>query len=126
MAEWVCRRTTRRPPCGIAAPPTAILPTRKPSLDTCTSAGRGVEKSQIEAERLFRRAAEQGHAVALVNLGFIHGSGAFGFAPDPALGYALVSHAADTGNQLAVSSLAELKAHLPPDQVREGQKLADT
>jgi len=87
--------------------------------------GRGVEKNQIEAARLFRRASEQGNAVAQVNLGFIYSSGSFGLLKDPILGYALVSHAADTGNKLALSSLAELKAHLLPDQVREGQRLAD-
>ena len=89
------------------------------------AAGRGVEKSQIAAARLFRRAAEQGNAVAQVNLGSIYSTGTFGFAKDPILGYALVSHAADTGNKFALSSLAELKAHLLPNQVREGQRLAD-
>jgi TPR repeat protein len=89
------------------------------------AAGRGVEKNQIEAARLLRRAAEQGNVVAQVNLGFSYAIGAFGSVKDPVLGYALVSHAADTGNKLALDSQAELKAHLLPDQVREGQRLAD-
>jgi TPR repeat protein len=89
------------------------------------AAGRGVGQSQIEAARLFRRAAEQGNAVAQVNLGTIYLSGSFGFAKDLILGYVLVSHAADTGNKLALSSLPELKALLSPDQVLEGQILAE-
>jgi TPR repeat protein len=89
------------------------------------AAGRGVEKNEIEAARLLRRAAERGNAVAQANLGIICLSGSFGFVKDPILGYALISHAADTGNKLALGSLAELNAHLPPDQVREGQRLAD-
>jgi hypothetical protein len=88
------------------------------------AAGRGIEKSQIEAARLFRKAAEQGNAVAQVNLGFMYAGGSFGRAKDLVLAYVLVSHAADTGDKLAVSSLAELKALLSSDQVSEGRRLA--
>jgi uncharacterized protein len=89
------------------------------------AAGRGVEQSQIEAARLIRRAAEQGNAVAQVNLGAIYSTDSFGFAKDLILAYVLVSHAADAGNKLALSSLPELKALLSPDQVLEGQRLAE-
>jgi TPR repeat protein len=83
------------------------------------AAGRGVEQSQVEAGRLFRRAAEQGNATAQANLGAIY------FAKDMIIAYVLISHAADAGNKLALSSLPELKAHLSPDQLLEGQRLAE-
>ena len=89
------------------------------------AAGRGVEQNQVEAARLFRRAAEQGNAVAQVNLGAFYSSGTFGFSKDLILAYVLVSHAANMGNKLALSSLPELKALLSPDQVLEGQRLAE-
>jgi TPR repeat protein len=87
-------------------------------------AGRGVEKNPIEAIALFRKAAAQGDAVAQVSLGAVYSNGSFGFPKDLALAYALVSHAADTGNKLALSSLPKLEALLSRDQVLEGQGLA--
>ena len=89
------------------------------------AAGRGVEQSQMEAARLFRRAAEQGDAVAQVNLASIYGYGLLGHAKDLVLAYVLVSHAADTGNKLALSNLPGLKTLLSPDQLLESQLLAE-
>lgn len=89
------------------------------------AAGRGVEKSQIEAARLFRRAAEQGNAVAQDNLGAIYASGSFGHTQDLILAYVLVSHAADMGNKLSMSDLPKIRALLSPDQLLEGQRLAE-
>ncbi len=89
------------------------------------AAGRGVEKSQIEAARLFRRAAEQGNAVAQDNLGSMYASGSFGHKQDLVLAYVLFSHAADMGSKLSVSDLPKIKALLSPDQLSEGQRLAE-
>lgn len=89
------------------------------------AAGRGVEKSLVEAARLFRRAAEQGNAVAQDNLGAIYASGSFGQTKDLVLAYVLVSHAADMGNKLSLDDLPRLRALLSPDQLTEGQRLAE-
>jgi TPR repeat protein len=89
------------------------------------AAGRGVEKSQIEAARLFRRAAEQGNVVALDNLGVAYASGSFGQTKDLILAYVLISHAADMGNKLSLSDLPKMKALLSPDQLLEGERLAE-
>ena len=89
------------------------------------AAGRGVEQNQMEAARLFRRAAEQGNAVAEANLGSIYATGSVGYTKDLILAYVLVSHAADMGNELARSSLPEIKALLSSYQLLEGQKLAE-
>jgi TPR repeat protein len=89
------------------------------------AAGRGVEKSQIEAARLFRRAAEQGNAVAQDNLGAIYASGSYGHTQDLILAYVLVSHAADMGNKLSIRDLPKITALLSPDQLLEGQRLAE-
>jgi TPR repeat protein len=88
------------------------------------AAGRGIARNEIEAARLFRRAAELGDAGAQDNLGALYQQGGFGVAQDLVLAYVLFSHAADAGNKLSTSSLAELKAHLSPDQLQEGQRLA--
>lgn len=112
-AEWYRRASERN------------LPDAQMKLAYLYAAGRGVEQSQIEAARLFRRAAEQGNAVAQVNLASIYGYGLLGHAKDLILAYVLVSHAADTGNKLALSNLPGLKALLSPDQLLEGQVLAE-
>ena len=89
------------------------------------AAGRGVEQSQIEAERLFRKAAEQGEGVAQANLAAMYASGSFGHTKDLVLAYVLTSHAADMGKNLAIRNLPEIRALLSPDQVLEGQRLAE-
>ena len=101
------------------------FPDAQTKLAYLYAAGRGVERSQVEAARLFRRAAEQGNAVAQVNLGAIYASGSYGHAKDLILAYVLVSHAADTGNKLALDDLPNVKALLSPDQLLEGQRLAE-
>jgi len=89
------------------------------------AAGRGVEQSQIEAERLFRKAAERGDGVAQANLAAMYANGSFGHTKDPVLAYVLISHAADMGKKPALGSLPEIKALLSPDQLLEGQRLAE-
>ena len=101
------------------------FPDAQTKLAYLYAAGRGVERSQIEAARLFHRAAEQGNAVAQVNLGAIYASGAYGHAKDLILAYVLVSHAADAGHKLALDNLPNAKVLLSPDQLLEGQRLAD-
>ena len=89
------------------------------------AAGRGVKQSQIEAARLFRKAAEQGNGVAQANLAAMYASGSFGHTKDLILAYVLISHAADMGKKLALSNLPEVRALLSPDQLLEGQRLAE-
>jgi TPR repeat protein len=100
------------------------FPNAQTKLAYLYAAGRGVERSQIEVARLFRRAAEQGNADAQVNLAAIYASGSHGHAKDLILAYVLVSHAADSGNKLALDNLPTVKALLSPDQLLEGQALA--
>lgn len=89
------------------------------------AAGRGVAKDHIEATRLFRRAAEQGNVVAQDNLGAIYANRSFGQAKDLILAYALISHAAELGNKRSLDDLPKLRALLSPDQLLEGQRLAE-
>jgi TPR repeat protein len=112
-AEWYRRASERN------------FPDAQMKLAYLYAAGRGVEQSQIEAARLFRRAAEQGNAIAQVNLASVYGHGLLGHAKDLILAYVLVSHAADTGDKLALNNLPGLKALLSPDQLLEGQALVD-
>lgn len=88
-------------------------------------AGRGLEQNQIEAARLFRRAAEQGEGIALANLAAIYASGSNGHKKDPVLAYVLLSHAADTGKQLALDAMPHITALLSSDQLMEGRRLAE-
>ena len=74
---------------------------------------------------MFRRAAEQGNAIAQDNLGAIYASGSFGHTKDLMLACVLVSHAADIGNKLSISDLPKITALLSPDQLQEGQRLAE-
>jgi uncharacterized protein len=41
------------------------------------------------------------------------------------LAYVLISHAADMGKKLALRGLPEIRALLSPDQLLEGQRLAE-
>jgi uncharacterized protein len=86
--------------------------------------GRGVEKNQTEAGQLFRRAAEQGNARAQAALGLFYANGSFGFAKDPVLGYALISHAADAGDELGRNCLSKVVALMSVEQFSKGQTLA--
>jgi TPR repeat protein len=89
------------------------------------AAGRGVDKDEVEAARLFRKAAEQGNAVAQDNLAAIYASGSHGYRQDLVLAYVLLSHAADQGNKLSIADLPRITALLSPDQLQEGQRLAE-
>lgn len=89
------------------------------------AAGRGVEQSQIEAERLFRKAAERGEGIAQANLAAMYASGSFGHAKDLVLAYVLTSHATGMGKKLAIRNLPEIRALLSADQLLEGEQLAE-
>ena len=67
-----CRRTTPRPPAGTAKPPIRETRTLSTSSASCISEGAGVPQDYAEAARWFRRAADQGHARAQFNLGFMY------------------------------------------------------
>ena len=59
-----CRRTTQRRLRGIARPPTRGTPIAQNNLGWMYANGRGVPKDDAEAVAWYRKAAEQGNAVA--------------------------------------------------------------
>jgi TPR repeat protein/Zn-dependent protease with chaperone function len=59
--------------------------------------GRGVEKSDIEASRLFRQAADQGNALAQTNLGYMYATGRGGLSRDDVEAVRLYRLAVDQG-----------------------------
>lgn len=89
------------------------------------AAGRGVQQNQLEAARLFRLAAEQGDGIAQVNLATFYANGSLGYNKDLIVAYALVSHAADGGTQLAIDNLPKVRALLSPDQLQESLLLVE-
>ena len=67
-----CRRTTPRPPAGIAKPPSRDTLTPSTTSASCTTKGQGVPQDYAEAVRWYRKAADQGHAGAQFNLGVMY------------------------------------------------------
>jgi TPR repeat protein len=71
--------------------------------------GRGVEKDEAEAVQWYRKAAEQGAAIAQNNLGEMYRIGR-GVEQDDAEAVMWYQKAADQGNEGAKKRLEELKA----------------
>ena len=68
--------------------------------------GRGVDRDDVEAVRLFRMAADQGSARGMVGLGTMHTLGRGGAAWDPAEAAALYRKAAEAGSAEGRARLA--------------------
>ena len=69
------RRIMRKRPSGIAAPQNRDSPKRKYNLGSLYDKGEGVPQDYAEAAKWFRRAAEQGNAIAQNNLGMLYYEG---------------------------------------------------
>ena len=90
------RRTTPRRCAGIARRPTRDMPSRSTASAGCTQNGRGVAQDYAEAMRWYRKAADQGNAVAQYNLGGLYENGR-GVAQDYAEAMRWYRKAADQG-----------------------------
>lgn len=71
----------------------------------------------------FRRAAEQGLAVAQYNLGVMYGRG-LGVPQDDVQAHMWFNLAAARGNETAEKLREEVAARMTPAQIDEGQRLA--
>lgn len=85
--------------------------------------GAGVPQDYIEAERWYRKAAEQGQASAQNNLGVLYKNGQ-GVAANPVIAYALLNLAAAGGNDKATNNRARVAERLSPRQLEEAQALS--
>ena len=96
------------------------------------SDGRGVPQNYAEAVKWFRKAAEKGHGTAQLNLGYLLFEGR-GVERDLIEAYQWTFLALQGGPGLfglfvkdaAYQQLARLRAMMTPDQITEGQKLAN-
>ena len=69
------------------------------------SAVAGLPKNEAEAARLYRLAADKGHAPAQFNLGYFYESGRGGLKEDDAEAVRLFRLAADQGHARALNAL---------------------
>jgi uncharacterized protein len=86
-------------------------------------AGRGVAEDDAEAVKWYRKAAEQGHAMAQSNLGVMYGNGQ-GVAQDDVMGYMWFNLAAAQGNERAKENKGILSERMTREQIAEAQKLS--
>ena len=85
--------------------------------------GQGVEQNFAEAIRWFRRAAEQGLAMAQANLGTMYASGQ-GVKQNLVLAYMWLSLAANQDDKEAAELRDQVAPRMTPVQIAEAQKLA--
>ena len=91
-------RELKRQPCAVLELPAGGL---------IYHAGRGVKRDDAEAAQWFRKAAEQGHTGAQVNLGILYANG-WGVKQDPAEAARWYRAAADQGDVDAQYRLSRL------------------
>ena len=85
--------------------------------------GEGVPEDDVEAVRLYRLAAEQGHALAQLNLGFMYGNGE-GVPEDDVLAYMWYNLSAAQGNETAQSNKEAIVPRMTREQIAEAQRLS--
>jgi hypothetical protein len=93
------------------------------NLGVCYDNGVGVVKNEAEAAKLFRKAAEQGHAEAQSALGVCYYNGE-GVVKNDSLAYQWFLLASANGNETAKVNVSKLEAKLTAEQRAEGQRLA--
>lgn len=86
--------------------------------------GFGVQQNYAEAAHWYRRAAEQAYIAAQNNLGVLYATGQ-GTPQNPAMAYAWYEVAAARGNAKARFNRDQLIQNLDPEQLQEGQRLAE-
>jgi uncharacterized protein len=85
--------------------------------------GIGVTQDSTQAVSWFRKAAEQGEAIAQTALGVMYESG-IGMPPDDVLAHMWLSLAAAQRNGDAAKLRDSLARIMTPDQIAEAQRLA--
>jgi uncharacterized protein len=94
------------------------------NLGFCYAKGEGVAKDYVEAVKWFRKAAEQNYAKAQFNLVICYENGV-GVAKDFVEAYKWQLLAARQGDEDAKKNMTKLENKMTPDQIAEGQKLAN-
>jgi hypothetical protein len=95
------------------------------TLGLCYDTGDGVAKDPVEAAKWYRKAAEQNHANAQYNLSVCYDN-AEGVAKDYVEAYKWRLLAARQGNENAKKAMTMLENKMTPEQIAEGQKLAES
>ena len=85
--------------------------------------GYGVPEDKKEAAKWYRKAAEQGHALAQYDLGLAYFNGA-GVPEDHILAYALWNIAATNGEEQAREGKEELAEDMTKEQIAKAQDLS--
>ena len=85
--------------------------------------GHGVSQDYKEAVKWFRKAAEQGEALAQYDLGFMYGKG-HGVPRDYILAHMWFTLAAGNGIKTAIRLREAAEALLTPSQIEEARHLA--
>lgn len=78
----------------------------------------GLRKNPQATERLWLRAAKQGHTIAQMNLGLLYSRSALG-EKDPAKAYCWAKLSLQRGNQRAKQLVEKLEKDLTPEQIAE-------
>jgi TPR repeat protein len=85
--------------------------------------GTGIKQSVVEAMKWYRRAADQGLALAQFNVGFGYASGQ-GVPQDYVMAHMWFSLSAAQGSQDAATNRDIIQNMMTPAQIAEAQKLA--
>lgn len=86
--------------------------------------GRAVPANDVEALEWYQRSAEQGHTQAQLKLGELYFAGAHGVPRNEVQAYKWIRLAARSGEPTAEKLLATYAAQIKPEQIREGELLA--
>ena len=85
--------------------------------------GQGVSQDYSEALKWYRKAAEQGDARALFNLGLMYYNGQ-GVPPDYVMAYMWYNLAAAQGDEGAITLRSVLEKKMTPEQIAVAKRLS--
>lgn len=88
-----------------------------------TLGGWGVPEDYTEAFKWYKKAVEQGHAVAQLHLGEIYDKGR-GVPKDYVMAYKWCNLAATQGQERAIGLRNKLEKALTPEQIAKAQRLS--
>ena len=86
-------------------------------------ANNGVAKDEAEAVNWYRKAAEQGYALAQYNLGTMYANG-YGVPKDETAAYMWFLLAGGKGSEIARKNIPIIEKRLTSEQRAEGQRMA--
>src|SRR6266481_3587764 len=118
-----CSRTMLPQHYGFGKLQSKATPPAQSNLGTVYLYGRGVTQDDTEAVAWFRKAADQGDAIAEFLLGNQYANGK-GVPQDYVRAHMWFSLAAAQGEQRAVKTLEMAERGMTPAQINEAQKLA--